>query len=348
MTDSAAETRHELHEELLSVLNAPRFDGARFCMLLDEGIDPNWRNGKGTPLLHLVTQKGAPSAQQHLIDKGADVHATDAAGNTALFEAYQDLLILPLLTAGASPSHKNNDGKTPRIYLPLNHDSFAYRSIVSKSAALLGDCCEIETAAKNGRLSVKTWQELFSPPASHGYAPMPQTSAFAYFLYKMEEDDQFISKDYLASGSQGAEGAKIAIRDSQTATLAWREHCDKAGEPMTAKEWAETGVFESPNKMHGGACLFEPRYWMQQESLEEFCELARHLPESPKTLNAKVPLAMAETLDQWLTQGPGKELDSNGVRQFYRELPPIAREQVKNLHKLVHERELPAQQGHTR
>ena len=55
--------------------NEPRYDIAQ--MLLDDGVDPNERNGLGMTTLHILAGEGTVDAARWLIDRGADIRAHD-------------------------------------------------------------------------------------------------------------------------------------------------------------------------------------------------------------------------------------------------------------------------------
>jgi len=76
----------------------------------------NWfRNREGWTALHTATNKGHIECVGILLDKGADIHAKDCNGNTALHlvKIHGHLFVGILLDRGANIDEKNNRGNTP-------------------------------------------------------------------------------------------------------------------------------------------------------------------------------------------------------------------------------------------
>ena len=90
--------------------------------LLELGADINVRNYKGKTGLHYAAKAGFLNVINLLIEKGADLDATDKNGETPLFDAIRSTIkdgekqraaIEVLLVKGANPNFKNGKGLTP-------------------------------------------------------------------------------------------------------------------------------------------------------------------------------------------------------------------------------------------
>ncbi len=85
--------------------------------LLEHGADIHARNDIGYTALHFAAQEGHADVARSLLAKGADVDALDVQGNTALSNAvyneHLDLVRL-LIAAGADPDLQNEHGVSPR------------------------------------------------------------------------------------------------------------------------------------------------------------------------------------------------------------------------------------------
>jgi hypothetical protein len=105
-------------------------DAERIKKLLEEGADPNIRDGDGNTPLHFTASKGCAEVARLLLRHGADPNAQDKTGETPLHVAAYwgrvDVVRL-LLEHGADPSIRNRDGKTP---LDLAKES-GHREVVS-------------------------------------------------------------------------------------------------------------------------------------------------------------------------------------------------------------------------
>lgn len=82
--------------------------------LLDHGVSPSaaW---EGSPLIVVAAEASRPQIIRLLLDRGADVNARDAAGNTPLMQAAhaENIACVKLLMSrGADPSLQNEDGAT--------------------------------------------------------------------------------------------------------------------------------------------------------------------------------------------------------------------------------------------
>src|SRR5262249_48506715 len=59
--------------------------GGSVKLLLDRGIDANWRDDKGQTSLHRAAYDGFPAVVTTLLDRGVDINARDNDGRTALW-----------------------------------------------------------------------------------------------------------------------------------------------------------------------------------------------------------------------------------------------------------------------
>ncbi len=101
---------------MLSHFYALLCDAERIKKRLEEGTDPNIRDGDGNTPLHFAASKGCAEVARLLLRHGADPNAQDKNGETPLHvaasEGHVDVVRL-LLEHGADPSIRNRDGKTP-------------------------------------------------------------------------------------------------------------------------------------------------------------------------------------------------------------------------------------------
>lgn len=326
------------------MLTADSFVLESFVAALDNGADPNWRDAQGTPLLHRLAARGQSQAMEHALDVGADVHATDTNGNTALFECFTEHAILTLLKAGASPNHLNNQQLPASKHLLHTHDNPSYLKMVQHSSQLLENCEKIESAASSNTLSQKTWQnmtpvEMFSFPGQR-IGGIPKPAALSYFLHKMEESGQYVDKDLFRQNVDGSHGLKKALWESESALVAWRDHCEAAGTPMTPDDWKETGVYQRMDRGQRIACLFTADHWAQKASLDDFVQLADALPNhiynQPDT--DRLQQNISNTLREWAKNGGGKDLDKAGLHAFRESLPDKVRDLFGSYHRLQSQR----------
>jgi ankyrin repeat protein len=102
----------------LHVAIASRNATAVIKLLIDKGdvLDKTELDKTEDTLLHFATKEKAIAAMRYLIQKGANVNATNAAGNTALHFAAKSHMLEGcklLIAAGAEVDHANKKGKTP-------------------------------------------------------------------------------------------------------------------------------------------------------------------------------------------------------------------------------------------
>lgn len=324
---------------LASIAKSPHLDYDALCGALHKGADPNWQDNNGTPLLNLLAAKGHTPAIEAALAAGADVHGTDAKGNTAIFEAFIEAPMLALLTAGASPSHRNHEGIQACTYLPREHMGMAYRQMVVQNAQLLRDCMELETAEKSGRLSTRSWEGIW-PRNSFGHPPptsiVPVNGAAVYFLHQMKNAGLHLDKDYLQESTNGAMGMKKAIRENERAALAWRDNCDAAETPMTPQDWKNTGIFESMGKGQRIACLFTSDYWAEKKSLTDFVDFLKALPEHVYQQDSnRLHDTVSDTLIAWATHGGGKDMPSDELRAFRSDMPERVQDMFSAFHVIL-------------
>ena len=91
-------------------------DAERIKKLLEEGTDPNIRDGDDNTPLHFAASKGCAEVARLLLRHGADPNAQDKSGETPLhvaaYEGYVDVVRL-LLEHGADPTVKDRSEYTP-------------------------------------------------------------------------------------------------------------------------------------------------------------------------------------------------------------------------------------------
>lgn len=91
-------------------------DAASLASLLENGADPNLKNGVGDALIYVAAgPKGGPDVVSTLLTFSADPDAATSNGRTALHNAAgwcTQLSVQILLQGGANPHLKADDGKT--------------------------------------------------------------------------------------------------------------------------------------------------------------------------------------------------------------------------------------------
>lgn len=332
-----------LDAELATVLAAKQkdFDTTRFCALIDAGADLNLRDDHGRPVLHKLAMKCAIPAIRHAVAAGADIHGTDDQGNNALACSFDEATLLELMKLGASPSHQNDSMRTAAQELPLYMGRHGFNHLIEKSMTLLKNCTDIERAANAGTLGFQTWDTMW-PARSFGYpgpsSRVPENGSLVYLLHRMEENGTFMPKDAFDGIETGEEALRRAIVSGEQTAVAWRDHCDKAGTPMTAAEWKQVG-FGSLAKDGRVACLFTEDYWAQKDSLDDMLALADALPDHAfNGEDTHLRDTISETLGAWARHGGGKRMSSDELRQFKHSLPEKVGPLFRSYHSLFTEK----------
>lgn len=315
-----------LDAELLDVVETVPSDWSRFRQLLEDGADPNIRDDSNQPLLHILARIGEHSAIRSAIQAGADIHAVDDDGETALFVASTKEAVLALLQGGASPTVTNHANDSPagaRSRFYNNHEAYL-------ATELLKNCETIARTADKGGLSARTWQELWRDD-------FPQGEMLAYLLQRMEEHGVALPKSVLDEESESGRGLRRTINtDNAAVVLAWRDHCDRNGTPMTPQDWEKTGLLNVKGRAD---CLLTADYWAQRPSLEGMFALLEAMPD--KAFDPPSPgldKTVSQTLTAWL-DGPGKELTSEGLRALRQDMPEKARGLFHGYHTLLTQRQ---------
>ncbi len=115
---SASAKKQMLNEKLLTA--AWNGDTEEAWELIDKGADVHARNSFGETALHLAAHGGHSLTVELLLAKKADINAVDKEGNTALLLACcfkQIDVILILIKNGADVGIKNKNGVTALRYL---------------------------------------------------------------------------------------------------------------------------------------------------------------------------------------------------------------------------------------
>lgn len=136
--------------DLVQAYSEPRTTAdkvARVSALLSRGADPNVREQRGHPLLHVAVNDGHLEVVRLLLEHGADVNATNPKGSTALHIAasWADGEMAELLLRYEPDVNiRNNAGRTPL-------DSTASSRIVSLF------CSGVRAGLPAARLLATSW-----------------------------------------------------------------------------------------------------------------------------------------------------------------------------------------------
>lgn len=341
MTDSTAlpDTQDGLNAALMEQALSKNLDIDHFRALLAAGADPNIRHENTQPLLHRLTMKGHVEAIEAALDAGADLHAVDGNGNGVLANSFLEDVLLTLMLRGASPSVTNHGGRTAAEELPNYMGRHGFNALIEKSSNLLKNCQFIEQAAQRGTISETTWDNLW-PGNAFGYpggfgSRVPEFTSLVYMLHKMEEAGKTLPKSLLDGMDNCNEALRRSVGATEMTATMWRDHCEKAGTPMTAKDWNEVGLgrLYEDGKV---ACLFTPDYWADKPSLDGMVELFATLPDRVKQdLPERLENTIAHTMHAWAKDGAGKKLDSEGLKEFRNSLPDNMQPLFRNFHALL-------------
>jgi len=113
---------------------------------LKKGADPNQKDSEGTPLLFLATKSYALPL---LLDAGADIHALDAQGQTALIYAARngnDKAVELLLQKGAQVNDSDYKGRTAFMRAVRDGSKASAELLLQKGANINARTLEGETA----------------------------------------------------------------------------------------------------------------------------------------------------------------------------------------------------------
>lgn len=137
-------------------------------LLLDNGADPNIRNNDGdTPLIRAVSGNYNATSRiatiKLLVEKGADIHAIDAKGRSALIIAVVNgnaEIISFLLSKGAILESVDQEGKTPLMWAATKGNLEIVKLLLAKGADITKTSKEGKTALNyamaNGHIKITT------------------------------------------------------------------------------------------------------------------------------------------------------------------------------------------------
>lgn len=121
-------TLREQRDEFLNTVRAGRAGQA--IAMLDAGFDPHVSDGGGRSAVHLLRPDTLPALLPRLLAGGLCVDAPDRDGRTALHHAllrHDDATAALLVAAGADPSRRDADGRTPAEALQHRQEEAARR-----------------------------------------------------------------------------------------------------------------------------------------------------------------------------------------------------------------------------
>lgn len=118
-------------DEMMLLTGAMLGDSDVLAAAVENGTNPNARDGQGKTGLHLIAEHGGGDPRMAfavgLINAGVDLDALDAGGNTAMHYAAERcdwLLAAVLVASGADAAVANQAGKTPRDVATIRAGKF--------------------------------------------------------------------------------------------------------------------------------------------------------------------------------------------------------------------------------
>jgi len=137
-------------------------------LLLDNGADQNIRNNDGdTPLIKAVSGNYNPTSRlatiRLLVEKGADIHATDPSGRSVLIRAVVNgnaEIVSYLLNKGTKLESVDQEGKTPLMWASTKGNLEIVKLLLAKGADITKTSKEGKTALNyamaNGHKEITT------------------------------------------------------------------------------------------------------------------------------------------------------------------------------------------------
>jgi hypothetical protein len=123
-------------EAFLSLINAGSF--AEVVAEMDgrphDGLQHAYSNAYRETALHVASGGGHVGVTRLLLDRGADVHATDRTGSTPLHLASGAGVVSVLLRAGADIEARDYAGRTPLIDTAFRRDIDAVQELLAAGA----------------------------------------------------------------------------------------------------------------------------------------------------------------------------------------------------------------------
>jgi ankyrin repeat protein len=112
-------------------------DYAKARRLIEEGADPNTRNGWGSPFIYWCSENGKTDLIDFALEKGADIDATNKNGETALHKVAQlgrvDMIDF-LIDRGTNINHRNIYDTTPLFVAALFDQPEAAKKLLHRGA----------------------------------------------------------------------------------------------------------------------------------------------------------------------------------------------------------------------
>jgi ankyrin repeat protein len=140
------------------------YDGETFLGLLKENPEAaNWKDANGTTGLMAAAETGNPNFISALLAAGANIHARDNDGETALSYAVQTMDAKPeiaaaLLDAGADINTANDRGETPLMIAASAHNRAALKFLLGRGA-------DTERRNVDGKTALQIVEERFAAAA---------------------------------------------------------------------------------------------------------------------------------------------------------------------------------------
>ena len=188
-------------------------------LLMQNGADPNIKDGEGCSGLHLAAQFGHTSIVAYLVAKSCHINDTDGNGMTPLmwsaFRATQGLdPTRLLLTLGASTSMRDNlHGNTPLHWALLSKNLHAVSLLVTKfNADVLAVNLQGLSCVDLFKNHVKKAREARQNKSACG-----NPGEFMFFPRKVAEKFEIhLPKDFLGEGLKQAKGRRWFCPDFLT------------------------------------------------------------------------------------------------------------------------------------